>query len=478
MADDGLFLANRPLLLDIDGQVAAHLDQWLSREGMVECPPRASVDVRDEPYGDRYHAFPLPKPNYPPSPCIGINQLYWPTGAGRHARGYFLCTEADATYFRTAAYLSSATTSAGATVKKHVPLTLLARLGGKTLTAPMYMLAPRPLTSIVGSRLWLLPLVDARYWWTQIGVGSHPQRDPLLLEDALEDGGAMKAWTDVWTAIQAEIGTFTVSSFSDRFKPDPWEFTRQFENAAHMLDVAAMSCGLRVIREPGGGTYLLSSTDSVSRRTANWTDAHAVIAGDTWSPNPASERLQVMFQKLTEGAVDKREQWWRVDMAAKPYAADADITIIDEGDNLWENAADPNASFGVANCNEVIYTTFHANFDHTRPDPPESPTNQTDVAKLAREIYKRHYNYQLADGHDVTFAGIQPWRLNGFDDYLLFDFGSEGQPTPWIRESIVAPNAHARAPTQDHDAGPVDAPGVRDPPRTVSDRSVPTGPGA
>lgn len=419
MADDGVFLANRPLLLDLDGQVARHLDEWLTREGMVECQPRSLVDTRDQPYGDRYHAFPLPTPNYPPAASIGINQLYWPTGAMRHARGYFICSETDAAYFRTLAYSSPVNTSAGAVVRKHVPLTFLARLGGKTFTTSLYVLSPRPLTSVVGSRLWLLPVVDVRYWWAQSGIGSHPQRNPLLLEEEF----AFKAWSDVWTAIASEIGAFTVAQTSNRFKPDPWELSRQFENVAHMLDVCAHSCGLRVVRSFAGAVRLMSASESLAARLVNWQLPHAIVAGDTWEQYPMAERLQIMFQQLTEGAVDKILQWWRVDLAAKPYSTDANITLIDAGDNQWGDATDPEASFGVPNCNEVLWTTFHANFDHTRPD---APTNQSDITAFAREVYKRHLEYQLAQGMDVTFAGLHSWSLTGLEDYALLDFGAEG----------------------------------------------------
>jgi hypothetical protein len=104
----------------------------------------------------------LPVANYPDPPPARINQLYWPTGATRWARGYFLATAAATTAIITKSFdyttaldlkIANSDTATGVTIK-------------------VFLLPPRPVTFATTlpsttnqNQLWLIPVVDERYFW-------------------------------------------------------------------------------------------------------------------------------------------------------------------------------------------------------------------------------------------------------------------------------------------------------------------------
>ena len=119
--------------------------------------------------------------------------------------------------------------------------------GATQLLAQMSCLPPRPITCVDDEKLYLLPLVDARYWWQFEHVD-------------LSITAASTTWANVITSIGTGIGgTITVGTVSaDYFRPDPTELTRKYDNAALLLDAVAHTLGMRVVVTLAGAVSLQS----------------------------------------------------------------------------------------------------------------------------------------------------------------------------------------------------------------------------
>jgi hypothetical protein len=169
--------AGVPLLLeDQGGEVARFLEQWLpAQDASWFCPTIAQANPLAEW---------LPQPNYPPLPSPRINTLVMPTGATRWSCYLALVDESRLAQIRSAlsANLNSA---AGKNAMADLVLqTVFVDSEGNErvdtssalphvheLRMPMHALPARKISFVSGNQaLWLLPLVDDRYWWQQVTI--------------------------------------------------------------------------------------------------------------------------------------------------------------------------------------------------------------------------------------------------------------------------------------------------------------------
>ena len=427
---DGITYGGHNLLLDLDSQLQDFLDDWLTQD--VACPV-VPLPIADERADSRTDRFPggagakLSIPNYPPTPRIGINQLYWPTGALRHARGYFLADETTVLKLRTEAYDLNQPVSR----QVNSPLPLVIDYGSDIVEAIMYMLAPRPLSAIIGERVWLIPLVDERYWWKTMGVGaSYRNGNPAPVN--LPKKTPLTTWNiliqTIGQSINSGIGVGSIPAAYGH--PDPVELSRHFESVAAMLDAIAHSLGRRVVRDLNGFVRLMDHGTSAGRATANGNRQWEMIAGGEYVPAPDANRLLVAFSRSVGCEGDPEKPWHWVDVPNVVDANDpADFSVFDETCNPFSEG---NAS-GTPGVSDVIYSSFYARFEKA---DDACPSNQAAVAAIAKQIAFDYYRYKEADRTDATFAGLPNWQLTAYDDFALYDFGTEGKPRPKI---VVVP---------------------------------------
>jgi hypothetical protein len=149
---------------------------------------------RDQGYRGRFLQH-LPTPSIPDSDPPRIGVLHWPTGASRWATCHLVATGTQLAAVRAALSGSNAAT-------------LTFSDGARTISAPMYLLPPRPIFTkgTNDQNFFLLTLVDQRWWWW----------------DANVSGGVTigSAWTTFINSLFGAVGvTPTVDAIPGAYQP-------------------------------------------------------------------------------------------------------------------------------------------------------------------------------------------------------------------------------------------------------------------
>lgn len=380
-----------PLLLpDPEGRVQAHLDRYLSLDEMrVWCEPAAVRSGRARPRGliGRDSPFPavgidgsrvgLPRPNWSTyfMPRATLSTLWWPTGASRWAQGLFLADDAALTNINAAIGSDGSGT-----------LSLTASMDGasQSVAASMFLLAPIRLTGTDGDdgqNLWLLPLVDQRYFWQRSEAG--------LLEVEADT-----TWAEILATLGNQLGTtITADSAPAVYVPDPVELTRRYENAAVLLDAVAACIGQRVVVSLGGSVRLQNTTTAAIYDQLNRTSAVVVAGGDVagvnWSLSPAT--VKVIFPRYQLGIPQ----------------ADGDVYAV----SVTGSASGRGT--------KVFFDTAAAEFGYGGA----TPYNEADLQAIAEQIATDFVAWQRAPAA-LTLAGLATWTPSGYDDFVWYHVGS------------------------------------------------------
>jgi hypothetical protein len=273
MADPELSYGVEPLLHDKDFQVQDFLDLYLPIDQLIS-EIDESLHRKTSRTNERDDSFVgLPVPNYPAPPRLKVNQLYWPTGASRWARGYFLCTENTK---------KSLTTISN---KRDWTLKAVTELG--TLETTLHLLPPRPVSNVDGSttNLWLLPVVDDRYYWQFMDFGNT----------------TINTWSSLIDDIAIRLGISITKDTpaTDYISPDATLFNRKYDNAAVVLDAVAHSIGHRITRDLDGtvksrnwDTHAETDADNIDPTSGDW----AQIAGGQYWCEPVPQTLKVCLR--------------------------------------------------------------------------------------------------------------------------------------------------------------------------------------
>jgi hypothetical protein len=334
----------------------------------------------------------LPVVNWPDAPPLRLNQLYWPTGATRWACGLFLCTKAVKDKIVAKSYPGST----------HVAQTLGFGddLDGNPLTpvnaVSMYLLTPRPVTK---SRLypsedegdvtdlWLIPLVDERYFWQCRSFGDNTVTTST-------------SWANLFSTLGTQLGT-TISVQSSieaaYLKPDPIDFSRRFDNAALMADAAAWSVGRRIVRKIDGSVICQSSSIANSQLFPNLNTNTTQLAGGDFNIKRGDQpsAITVTFRKIKQYLLQENGKLYTVD---KTLTSSLVPTI--SGTKL------------------VIHCAAYA--DYNTSDALQNGTAMGDLAEQIKTDYLSWAGYD----YDHTFPGIIDWKPTGYDDAILWKFGA------------------------------------------------------
>lgn len=350
-----LTFGSKPILFESGGDVADFFRRNLPLEGMrAFCPPSALVSGAVDEWSI---------PNYCPRPPIGLNQLYWPTGASRWAIGLFLMAKTDI------AALSARNTTYDLSFKGN----------DGTITCPMYLLESRPVSAASGERLELAVLVDDRYWWQYRASADEESPD---------------TWAALFTSLKSATGaSFTNPTISGNYLiPDAEKLSRRYSNAAMMLDAAAHSVGVRIVRRLSGTVEAITSGTSTSRlnsQIGKWTKLAGGVKGA--SPEPAA--VVVTFPQFPEPGDDKGAVW---------------------------AVQSSNTGNTVAGTEKVFHSTAKADVSAGG----STPSNLSNLGSLGSQI-ATDYLAWLGTDFDVAYHGVCNWLPTGFDDHMLISFGRE-----------------------------------------------------
>jgi len=158
---------------------------------------------------------------------VRINTFWWPWGASRFARAHFIATEAQLAVIRPNTYRNGA-------AKRDV---LIFADGGEDskIAAQMWMLPPLPLaTAVAGSGMYLITLVDDRYWWWGIPLS-------IVIPETM-------AWTALYAKVAQAIGKpIAVDPIVGAYGSANADYSSGYGPLPAVLDAIAFSVQQRIV---------------------------------------------------------------------------------------------------------------------------------------------------------------------------------------------------------------------------------------
>lgn len=401
-----LTYGGQPLLFDDRGHGQEFLDRWLSLEMLAsQVAPLGKASTRTNERDTGSVGLPVPNLSEPPAPRI--NALWWPTGASRWARGWFL---ADT--------VTKDAVVAQAHAGGNTALPFVASLdANQTFEADLYLLPPRRITAAgdATNNLWLLELVDERYWW-QFRDGPTPT---VTLSTT---------WASLISTYGSSLGVSIQASTIDAafLGPDPHQLQRHHDSIPVILDAIATSVGLRVVRRPDGSVLMQSFDDASVTFLRNINDYTPWdrIAGGTIATtlgfanapgdirrNVVPGSVRVVFPRAERGIPCGDP--YSVSVAADAYVSET--TALD------------------ASSEYVVFSTAYADYTSGSLD------NSSELSALAAAIAAAYYG-QFKEAYDHAWTGIKRWDVSAFDDYVLYAFGVERENPLTVASTLDGQN--------------------------------------
>lgn len=384
-------------LEDPDGKASEWINRYLSLD-----------DLRMfgvEPIARYNNTLPIPYPNFSLPPPMRFNSLYWPTGASRWSFGLFLV---DAV--RLEKILEKVSGTAPRESRNEPQQLVLTDTGFDAevksddfsidtknriaLSTEMFALPPRPVSpTVYEDGLWMLPLVDVRYYWQWKSTR----------EFAASDYGECGIWDDVFVEIEDELDVapsgLTWDEVADGYDQPDTEYLAEVlshANAAVVLDAVAASVGQRVTRWIDGTIYSIDPVESETILTDNLTAGSAEYTN--WTP-VCGDDFSTKHQA-----------------AAKPEQVS--VGFNDPCIKVWNEILESAGNHSVTDFVEGMTKQFRV----ISPDPFTAGEPNAVSAAHATQIAADFYAW-LAHRYDRSFASIKAWNPTGFDDYMLWDFG-------------------------------------------------------
>lgn len=427
----GISFAGQPLLLqDPDGRI----DNWFTR--WLEIPDSRMVCEWPTPGGCfsgtsvYYTGQPLPAPNWSKPLTPKLSTWYVPTGASRWSFGLFLC-DYEHLYGGTA-NVSTSQSILGRIGNGNAAqtLTISSPVGGKPYQrswGQCYLLPPHPVSTEAFSRngLWLLPIVDERYYW-QFITGFESPID--------NTSPTSQTWAALFASIAAGMGIdLTVDAIPTTYLyPNPFVISGTSPHSGpQLLDAAAYSVGQRIVPDYGafgpktdfpGGRWLSQNwANAKTRRGNNLSVAYDIGAlqyGNVASfPNEAAiapESVVVGFRASKNGIVVHD---WKTERYQKSVTA-------------AEGAYTGGTTNGYS---ATVLSTALA--DISLSDNIDAPDNQAALNNLATQIATDFYAGIWIQ--DSAINGISQWQESGFDDYVEFNCGERLEDGTYVSKTRI-----------------------------------------
>lgn len=351
--------------------------------------------------------------------------LWWPSGASRFAYGYFLADDNQLAQIRPQAFASN----------RLNPLPFVMSDGVRSITTNLSMLAARPLASCGAPSLWLLTLVDDRYFWGgQLGTAT-----------------ASGSWSSWFSSVMGQLATSTTAdTVASAYGSGPTpEFA--FSNSDGMpavLDAAAACVGQRIIRTLDGNLRSIGVSGAATALTANQTLTACDGGEGGWAGgNPFAPN---QWPVVAGGFLNSNE-------VIVPASASDENAMPGS-----VNVSFPTQVNGVANGLEFAslqtLTSLHLpQFGSATGSPavqqirllapalitsnPSVPDNSTALVAMAKQAALDYYGWQGNQIPDLAFDHVAPWVPTGCEDAIEWgEKATRVQRPPWNdRVEVVRP---------------------------------------
>ncbi len=302
------------------------------------------------------------------------NRLVWPVGASQFAYGHFLCTTADLAILRPQAYIAGVLTA--------LPLVLNDGNPGRSFTASLLMLPPRPLGQCgTAGDQYLLTLVDSRYfWWETAG--------------SVAVTAGVTTWVQLFAAIGTALGvSITVDPIPAAYLNPPADFNTYFEYLPPQLDAAARSVGMKVIVRTDGTVHVVSAATAAMTFIGNLALNPIVAGGLIDLTNDTTSDLGGVLPSVVEVAFPT------VDASNNPTGTSTGVAVALSSLSLSQYSG---------------ATTFLG--QHLlRCSAGAGPSNTAQITALANQMASDWYQWQAARP-DVAYNGVCPWVMSGMED--------------------------------------------------------------
>lgn len=193
---------------------------------------------------------------------LRINTLFWPVGASRWAVGRFVVDDEKLDQIRQVVYSGSAGYQAAT-------FSMDDGTGRAAVVTSLYMLTPRPIWQPPEAEngLWLMTLVDDRwFWWQRSGVV------------AINEGTT--TWESLYSSIGSMLGvTITVDTVPSTYLKPTDAVNGYYEAVPELLDAVAHSIGQRIVRKRDGTVIAQNVSNARTSVNANIQSAFPVHAG-------------------------------------------------------------------------------------------------------------------------------------------------------------------------------------------------------
>lgn len=302
-----------------------------------------------------------------------------------------------------------------------------------TVSSPMYLMPPRPLSEHPGCEgLYLVTLVDERWYW---------QFKPATLRVYADT-----EWLDILSDLGAALGISVTGVVDPIFlRPEAdsplWA---NAESAPQLLDAVAANLGLTCVRPLAGGIELMDNQTSYNRVVANRGPQETLIrfaGGDMFysggklpvgSLINAKEAvcpavIRVTFPQYVQGDdpvphlvntryENQRPSTWYEDSYGSVY--NEDVPIL-SGDTIYA----PGGSIlsGVTGIGTyTLHTTAKALYSTVSGalNPLTLPDNVGALRDLAVGLVQDYYASQATWALDESYPGIFNWAPEGFHDIV------------------------------------------------------------
>lgn len=310
-----------------------------------------------------------------------IGVLHWPWGADRFAAGNFLVKSSALDQIRSIVFSGT---------YKPAKFEMSAEDAGNTkisgIETNLYMLPARPITSLprdgVEEQLFLLTLVDERFWWRFLDSNF----------DGLTEPGA--SWQNVFDMIGVDL-SISLTAPSVIARP-PESFLRKKGRSTVLLDAAARNCGLRVVRKFDGSVILQTADQSLASALSF---PRSLIR--------AGEQIQIEKEKDGPAAVPR---YIRVTFPTGCPCPEQERQTIEIDVT----------SLGITSIGKTTEKTktFHDTLVWCSVSNSEAQT-------LAEDIAKAYVKWELAGIYDRDHWGIQNYVPDGAHDIFWCYSGSE-----------------------------------------------------
>ena len=339
-------------------------------------------------------------PGHLPNRGVRVGSLYWPTGASHYALSHWIVDDQTLNQISQQVY-SEGSYLAGAYQPQPLVISQCDPFGNviNSITASMFLISAHPLFQIPGMLgMWLLTLVDDRYWWWLRDTGSIQ-----IVEDTT-------TWVNLFTDLGAALDvTITTDPIPSAYLYPSIGFTANYERSPIMLDAVAYNVGQRIVRQLNGTV--------LSRNPVN-----ALSDQNTDLANPAAAQMRGGFKfRYTAGTANQDFP------GILPYQVR--VTFPQESGGVPESTLYVvDVTLASLNLADFTGVTTNAETQTFHDTAMYVGTNSAELLALAQQIATDWYRWQV-QRIDAAWDGIIPWVPDAMDDYVEWHHGPDDVST-------------------------------------------------